>query len=237
MTSDNGATGPQRIYALGDIHGRLDLLDRAASVVTRDVEELGPAALTVTVGDYIDRGPDSCGVLDRLIHNPFPTPLVALKGNHEDMLAAFLADPAAGPHWAANGGLATLRSYGVPVLGTWMADFARVRKELRAALPPAHATFLRALKSSFCCGDYFFCHAGVRPGVPLARQSEEDLLWIRDDFLASTQDFGKIVVHGHTPVAEPEVRANRIGIDTGAYFSGQLTCVALGEGSPRFLSV
>ncbi len=228
---------PQRIYAIGDIHGRLDLLRRAIAAIERDVAERGPAALTVTVGDYIDRGPDSRGVLECLAGNPFPTPYVALKGNHEEMLTAFLADAGAGAHWAANGGLETLRSYGVRVRGAWTTDFAAARAALRAALPQAHVDFLRRLKPSACRGDYFFCHAGVRPGVPLAHQSEEDLLWIRGAFLSSDADFGKVVVHGHTPLAAPDVRFNRIGIDTGAYFSDRLTCVALGEGPPRFLEV
>lgn len=236
MTAEDARPG-ERIYAIGDIHGRLDLLRRAIEAIGRDVAARGPAALTVTVGDYIDRGQASRGVLDCLAANPFPTPLVALKGNHEDMLAAFLADPAVGPHWADNGGLATLRSYGVPVRGPFTTDFAAARAAMREVLPAAHAAFLRALKLSFSRGGYFFCHAGVRPGVPLERQSEEDLLWIREPFLLSAQDFGQIVVHGHTPVAEPEVLPNRIGIDTGAYFSGRLTCVALGEGRPRFLEV
>ncbi len=197
----------------------------------------GPAALTVTVGDYIDRGPDSRGVLECLSADPFPTPYAALKGNHEEMLAAFLADAAAGAHWAANGGLETLRSYGVRVDGAWTTNFAQARADLRATLPQAHLDFLSGLKLSLSHGCYFFCHAGARPGVPLERQSEEDLLWIRGVFLASDADFGRIVVHGHTPVEAPEVRENRIGIDTGACFSGRLTCLALGEGQPRFLRV
>ncbi len=238
MAPDLNTAGPRRIYAIGDIHGRLDLIERAAAAIARDVKERGAAALTVTVGDYIDRGPDSCGVIERLTANPFPTPLIALKGNHEAMLMAFLADPATGPHWAANGGLETLRSYGLRPRSAWTTDFVRARTDLRAALPAAHLAFLRALKPSFSQGDYFFCHAGVRPEVPLERQSEEDLLWIRGAFLSSVQDFGKVVVHGHTPVPAPDVRANRIGIDTGAYYSGRLTCVALGEGGdPRFLAV
>jgi serine/threonine protein phosphatase 1 len=228
---------PRRIYAIGDIHGRLDLLDRAIGAIRRDIEERGGAALTVTIGDYVDRGPHSCGVLDRLLDNPFATPYVALKGNHEDMLEAFLADAAVGPQWSYNGGEETLQSYGIRLYGYAAADFEQARQELCAALPEAHLRFLRALKTSLRRGGYFFCHAGVRPGVALTRQREEDLLWIREPFLSSERDFGAIVVHGHTPTAEPEVRPNRIGIDTGAFFSGRLTCVALGEGEPRFLRV
>jgi len=228
---------PERIYAIGDIHGRLDLLERAIAAIRRDVEEHGPAALTVTVGDYVDRGLQSRGVLDRLIENPFPTPYVAIKGNHESMLEAFLADPATGPYWRQQGGLQTLQSYGIRIRGFMVANFAEARDQLRAALPGPHVDFLHSLKTSLSRGKYFFCHAGVRPGVPLERQSEDDLLWIRDAFLASDTNFGKIVVHGHTPVAEPEVLPNRIGIDTGAFATGRLTCVALSGGAPRFLPV
>ncbi len=239
MTIANTPSTPsERIYAIGDIHGRLDLLERAIAAVRGDVERHGPAALTVTVGDYIDRGPRSRGVLDRLAENPFPTPYVALKGNHETLLEGFLADPGLGPFWARQGGVETLQSYGVmtgPLADD--ADFVDAARQLRAALPAAHLDFLRSLKLSFSRGRYFFCHAGVRPGLPLDRQSEEDLLWIRDEFLLSRADFGKIVVHGHTPAAEPEVLPNRIGIDTGAFASGRLTCVALDEGGCRFLPV
>jgi serine/threonine protein phosphatase 1 len=237
MTMTPVHSEPRRIYAIGDIHGRLDLLERALAAIRGDVDARGPAALTVTVGDYVDRGPDSRGVLDRLVADPFPTPYVALKGNHEDMLEAFLADAAAGPQWLDNGGLQTLRSYGVALDGFGHAEFAQAREALRAALPAAHLEFLRGLRLSLSRGGFFFCHAGVRPGVPLHLQDAEDLLWIREPFLLSGADFGAIVVHGHTPVEEPELRKNRIGIDTGAFFSGRLTCVALGEGSPRFLRV
>jgi len=229
---------PDRIYAIGDIHGRLDLLERVIAAIHRDVADNGPAALTVTVGDYIDRGAQSCGVLDRLIGNPFPTPYVALRGNHESMLEAFLADPKSGPFWVRQGGLETMDSYGV-TLGRLAGgpDFADAAQRLRAALPAAHSDFIHSLKTSFVRGRYFFCHAGVRPGVPLDRQDEEDLLWIRDEFLRGGTDFGKIVVHGHTPVAEPEVLPNRIGIDTGAFATGRLTCAVLDEGDVRFLTV
>jgi len=237
MMIESVRSEPQRIYAIGDVHGRLDLLQRAIGAIRRDIAARGPAALTVTIGDYVDRGPQSRGVLDCLLGNPFPTPYVALKGNHEDMMEAFLADPAAGPQWFDNGGEETLQSYGIRLRGYALADVEKAREELRAALPAAHVKFLHALKTSLGRGRYFFCHAGVRPGVPLARQRDEDLLWIREPFLSSEEDFGAIVVHGHTPTHAPEVRPNRIGIDTGAFMSGRLTCVALDEGEPRFLRV
>ena len=226
-----------RIYAIGDIHGRLDLLDRAIAAIERDVREHGGDALTVTLGDYVDRGPASRGVLDMLSANPFPTPYVALKGNHELMLEAFVADPKLGPQWRDFGGLETLHSYGISA-GRFMLNrnYVAAAKELGEALAP-HENFLQSLKTSHSHGNYFLCHAGVKPGVPLDLQDHHDLLWIRAEFLDSDADFGKIVVHGHTPVERPDVRANRINIDTGAYATGELTCVVLDEDSHRFLKV
>jgi serine/threonine protein phosphatase 1 len=234
-TSPNEDT---RVYALGDIHGRLDLLERAIAAIARDVDAHGPAALTVTLGDYVDRGPDSRGVLDRLADNPFPTGYVALRGNHERLMETFLADPTAGEHWRKLGGIETMHSYGVPVADLLMGrNYAEAARRFADALPARHMEFLHSLKISFSHGRYFFCHAGVRPGVALAAQADDDLLWIRDAFLSSTMDFGKIVVHGHTPVPAPEVLPNRINIDTGAFATGRLTCVVLDRGGHRFLSV
>jgi serine/threonine protein phosphatase 1 len=230
--------GNTRVYAIGDIHGRLDLLERAIAAIHRDVETLGEGALTVTLGDYIDRGPASRGVIEVLAANPFPTPYVALKGNHEALLQGFLTDPAIGDHWRRLGGLETLHSYGVPVGDLMIGkNFAEAALRLRDAMPSAHIEFLRSLKMSLDHGKYFFCHAGVRPGIALAKQSDDDLLWIRDLFLNSTLDFGKIVVHGHTPAAAPEVRPNRINIDTGAFATGRLTCIVLDDEGHRFLKV
>ena len=225
------------LYVIGDIHGRLDLLDRMIVLIRRDAGARGPDSLTVTVGDYIDRGPDSRSVIERLMGNPFPGRYVALKGNHEAVFEGFLADPQAGRHWQRLGGLETLRSFGVSVSQSWgRPNFTRAAEQLRAALTPEQTRFLAALRTSFSVGRYFICHAGVRPGVPLEQQSEEDLLWIRDEFLTSNADFGKIVVHGHTPVPEPEVKPNRINVDTGAFIRGRLTCVVLDNGNHRFLT-
>lgn len=225
------------LYVIGDIHGRLDLLDRLIEAIRRDAGDRGAESLTVTVGDYIDRGPDSRGVIDRLMANPFPGRYVALMGNHEAIMRDFLDNPSVGELWARNGGLETLRSFGVPVATSWgWPDFVRAAADLRAALTPDETRFLASLRLSFSVGRYFVCHAGVRPGVPLDRQREEDLIWIRGEFLNSDMDFGKIVVHGHTPAPEPEVRTNRINVDTGAVFSGRLTCVVLEDGRHRFLT-
>lgn len=223
------------LYVIGDIHGRLDLLDRLIEAIYRDAGARGPETLTVTVGDYVDRGPDSRGVIRRLMGNPFPGRYVALKGNHEAMMMSFLADPRAGELWWLNSAVGTLRSFGV-VASSDEEDFVGVAEAFRAALSPEETRFLTSLRLSLSVGRYFICHAGVRPGVPLDQQSEHDLLWIRREFLDSEVDFGKIVVHGHTPVPEPEVKPNRIDVDTGAVFSGRLTCAVLENGGPRFLT-
>lgn len=227
-----------RLYVIGDIHGRSDLLDRMVEHISRDLEA-NPTndCMTVTLGDYIDRGPVSRGVLDRLVRNPFPTDLVALKGNHEALLQAFLNDPTVAEHWRRLGGLETLHSYGVPVSKLMMGmNYGQAATSLESTVPNEHFKFLASLKTSIITGDYFLCHAWVRPGIPLERQSVEDLLWIRDEFLNSTVDFGKIVVHGHTPSERHEVLSNRINIDTGAFATGRLTCVVLDNGEPRFLT-
>lgn len=217
------------IYAIGDVHGRSDLLDRAFSRIDADLATNPPRrAIQVFLGDYIDRGPDSFGVLDRLINRGQTHEVVCLKGNHELFLLEFLRDPSMLKHWRQYGGLDTLMSYGVaPQFNASEAELEALADRLFQAMPVRQRDFLSGLTTSFSCGDYFFVHAGVRPRVPLDQQREQDLLWIRDEFLQSEQDFGKIIVHGHTPVDEPDVRANRINIDTGAYATGRLTCLIL----------
>jgi diadenosine tetraphosphatase ApaH/serine/threonine PP2A family protein phosphatase len=228
-----------RLYAIGDIHGRSDLLDRMIAAIAADLEE-NPVSerLTVTLGDYIDRGADSRGVLDRLITNPFPTEFIALKGNHEVMLEKFLHDPSVVGEWRRFGALETLSSYGVAIDAVMRGKgYEEAAAALGAAVPQSHLQFIASMRISFSLGNYFLCHAGVRPGVPLERQVEDDLLWIREPFLTSRTEFGKIVVHGHTPAEKPEIRANRINVDTGAYMTNVLTCVVLGGGPVRFLSI
>jgi serine/threonine protein phosphatase 1 len=238
MNLNSSFSEPGRLYVIGDIHGRSDLLDLMIAKIARDLETSPiEECLTVTIGDYIDRGSDSRGVIDRLAQNPFPTDFVALKGNHEALFETFLRDPSVVTHWRHLGGLETLHSYGVAagplLMGKSLDEAAR---SLQAAIPQAHFDFLASLRTSLIVGRYFLCHAGVRPGVSLERQSEDDLLWIRDHFLNSNADFGKIVVHGHTPTEKPEVLPNRINVDTGAFMTGRLTCAVLEMEQVRFLS-
>jgi serine/threonine protein phosphatase 1 len=223
---------------IGDIHGRADLLECMIGQIFRDLETHPiENSLTVTIGDYIDRGPNSRGVLDRLACKPFPTDFIPLKGNHEDLFEAFLHDPSTAGHWRCLGGLETLHSYGVDVDALMRGkNYEAAAEALRTAVPRAHFDFLASLRTSVIVGRYFLCHAGVCPGVPLLQQREEDLLWIREPFLSSNADFGKIVVHGHTPTEEPEILPNRINIDTGAFMTGRLTCVVLEGERIRFLT-
>ncbi len=228
----------QRLYVIGDIHGRRDLLETMIAAIRGDLEaHPSVAPLTVTIGDYIDRGPDSKGVIERLAINPFPTEFIALKGNHEAFLEEFLEDPSRAEDWRRLGGIETLASYGVAVRPLMLGkEYGAAAEALLSRLPKAHAEFLASLRLSLSFGPYFLCHAGVRPGVPLSQQKEADLLSIRDEFLSSARDFGKIVVHGHTPAPEPEIRRNRINIDTGAFITGRLTCAVLEGPRLRFLT-
>jgi serine/threonine protein phosphatase 1 len=225
------------IYAIGDIHGRADLLDELHRRIAGD-RECGPVARRVIVylGDYVDRGVDSAGVIDRVIDGvPDGFEAVRLLGNHERLMLDFWADTMHGPIWLSNGGDATLRSYGIELgEGTLPrgAKLAALHAEMRRVLPARDLAFLKGLALSHVEGDYLFVHAGIRPGVRLEDQREADMIWIRNLFLDSTLDHGRIVVHGHTIVPEPVFRSNRIDIDTGAYASGRLTCLAL-EGTKR----
>jgi serine/threonine protein phosphatase 1 len=251
-----------RVYAIGDIHGRADLLALLHAAILEDAAQAqsqtetgagGARRVAVYVGDYVDRGLHSREVIDLLLREKLPGfESVFLMGNHEDMMLRFLADAGAGPLWLANGGDATLVSYGVRGAADPSADgggpsadgggneravrFESLRGALAAALPADHLAFLRALRPSHAEGDYLFVHAGVRPGVPVARQRREDLLWIRDEFLDSAADHGAVVVHGHSIAYQPERHANRIGIDTGAYVTGHLTALVLDGATQRFMS-
>jgi serine/threonine protein phosphatase 1 len=229
------------VYAIGDIHGRADLLEELHRLIELDAAQLTPGTdkLAVYVGDYVDRGLESRQVIDLLIDRPlrgFRT--VHLLGNHDAWLLSFLAEPSIGPSWLRYGGDATLLSYGVR-MGKLVDDieyYGKLQTILSHRIPSQHVEFLQSLELNYETGDYLFVHAGVRPSLALDRQTADDLLWIREPFLSSRHDFGKVVVHGHTVDAAPIVRANRIGIDTGACWTGCLTCLVLEERSLRFLS-
>jgi diadenosine tetraphosphatase ApaH/serine/threonine PP2A family protein phosphatase len=226
-----------RLYVIGDIHGRSELLDKLTDEIKRDLAKHPvEIAVTVTLGDYIDRGPDSRGVLERLVQNRFPTRYVGLKGNHEELFESFIANCGAGPQWRHLGGLETLHSYGVPVSSLLRGKgYEEASIALREAVPKEHLEFLSSLQLCASTSRYFLCHAGVRPGVSLDKQQPRDLLWIRDEFLHSRKDFGKIIIHGHTPVEAPQILSNRINIDTGAFATGRLTCLVLDGDVRRFL--
>ena len=222
--------GGIRIYAFGDIHGRADLLQQMFTVIDVDVANSPiERPIEVYLGDYIDRGPHSSGTLDLLIERSRNRETVFLKGNHEAFFLDVLRDPAKLEDWRQFGGLQTLMSYGLqpPLNPADKTAQVKLIRMLRDVIPETHLRFLKSLKPSFVCGDFFFVHAGVRPGVPLREQQETDLLWIRDEFLDSEMDFGKFIVHGHTPVREPDIRPNRINIDTGAYATGKLTLLTI----------
>ena len=228
------------IYAVGDIHGQLRLLDDLIEQIVADALKVTGLRrrVLVFVGDYIDRGPDSSGVIERLISGlPEGFDAHCLMGNHEAILLDFLDDPTLLEHWLTNGAEATLASYHVkaPSFDAPIAEFVLRRDHFLAALPPSHLDFLRNLPLSVTLGGYHFVHAGIRPGVPLDRQARRDALWIRRGFLDNDEDFGCVVVHGHTPGPEPVERSNRIGIDTGAWVNGRLTALRLCGTGRQFL--
>jgi len=227
------------VWAVGDIHGRLDLLQPLVEAMVVDLQASGATRrVVVFLGDYIDRGPDSRGVL-RLLAGLSTEQGVEwrfLKGNHEQAMLEFLEDPSAGARWCEYGGDRALLSWGLraPELAHRAEAWARVAADLRHKLTKNETAFLETLELSVSVGDYFFSHAGARPGVALDRQSSKDLMWIRQPFLDSQTSFERVVVHGHTPTTAVHVDQRRIGVDTKAYDTGVLSAVRL-EGTERSL--
>ncbi|WP_367197084.1 metallophosphoesterase family protein [Amorphus sp. 3PC139-8] len=227
-----------RIYAVGDVHGRADLLGRILAEIERDVTR-NPCddIVEVFLGDYVDRGPSSQEVLRMLQADPaHDGERICLKGNHEEMVLDFLDDPELLVLWMQNGGRPTLQSYGVsPPAEVGRTTIGQARDQLREALG-RDLDFLKKLKLSHVEGDYLFVHAGIRPGVALEAQDPEDLMWIREPFLSHAGPLPYFVVHGHTPVEAPEIKPFRLDIDTGAVASDVLTCLVLEEETRRFLT-
>jgi len=225
-----------RVYCIGDIHGRADLLLQLHSMIISDAELSKGRRIVVYLGDYIDRGEQSRQVIDLLLEQPLPRfESIFLLGNHEQAMLKFMEQPKEYASWLSFGGRETLNSYGIslahiPTIG----KVVQLAEQFGRNLPDTHRAFFQNCVSDWRCGDYYFVHAGIRPGVALDRQTLEDKLWIRNKFLNSNMNHGAVVVHGHNISTQAELLPNRIGIDTGAFMSGVLTCLVL-EGSEQRL--
>ncbi len=229
----------RRAYAIGDIHGELGLLEELLAMIEVD-RQADPSRrdILVFLGDLIDRGPSSSGVVEYLRTRDHGTMTpVFLAGNHEEIFLRILhGETHLMRSWLGVGGRECARSYGVGSLTLMRGDEEAIARELRETVPQAHIDFLEGFADSFSFGDYLFVHAGIRPGVPIAEQDPSDLRWIREEFLTDATPHGVMVVHGHTVVNAPEERSNRIGIDTGAYMSGRLTALCIEDAGRRYLA-
>lgn len=227
-----------RIYVVADIHGSEIALRDVLARIGADAASQPPSVRCVEIflGDYVDRGPASREVLELLLARARSHEILMLKGNHETLFLDFPNNPSILANWRQFGGLQTLISYGLkPSINPTPSEQRELAREFLHAVPVEHRNLLSQMPMSFSCGDYFFVHAGVRPGVPLKDQKEEDLLWIRQDFLLHEGQFEKFIIHGHTPVKDVEVRPNRINLDTGAYATGRLACLVLDGDSVAFI--
>ena len=220
-----------RVYAIGDIHGELGLLKHLHELILDDASQIPvPRNVVVYLGDYVDRGPNSAGVIERVLSQPlqdFET--ICLRGNHEDLLLQFLDDASVASVWLPNGGADTLESYGIAARSfvSELSELTALQESFKRQLPTSHLAFFEGLSYSHVEGNYAFVHAGMLPGLSLAQQNPADLMWIRDEFLYSNEDYGYVVVHGHTPSDYPEFHRNRINVDTGACYTGRLTALVL----------
>jgi len=225
----------QRVYAVGDVHGRADLFEALAAAIEADDKARGAAETTVILlGDLIDRGPDSAGVIAAVRDWQRRRRVRVLMGNHEEMFLDALTDLEVLRPFLRFGGRETVLSYGIDRSAYVAAELPECLAMIRAAVPEADLAFIRGFEDRIVIGDYLFVHAGVRPGVPLDQQRLQDLRWIREPFLSHPADLGMVVVHGHTIFDAPDIRHNRIGIDTGAWSTGRLTALGL-EGTARWL--
>ena len=237
-------SGPpgRRLYAIGDVHGRLDLLDDLVVRIRADLarQPVSNAAF-VFLGDLIDRGPDSAGVIERVrtlaLPGALPGKVALILGNHEEMLLrALAAEPGVAHDWLTYGGDTCIESYGVSSAPLAALDERRVADALAAAIPRVHVALLKSAHDTIGFGDYLLVHAGIRPGVAVEDQAPRDLRWIREPFLSDAHDHGVVVIHGHTITDGVDRRVNRIGIDTGAYQTGVLTAAVIQEDKVRFLA-
>lgn len=225
----------QRVYAIGDVHGRLDLLTALAQVVEDEItagEVEGVESHIVLLGDLVDRGPDSAGVVEYSRKWRKQRPVHILWGNHEEMFVKSFEDTDVLRHFLRHGGRETLMSYGVARKAFSKATLPELQAMMEEIVPAKHRKFIGKFEDMVQIGDYLFVHAGIRPGVELEEQKKRTLRWIREPFLSHRESFGPVVVHGHTITQEPEDMGNRIGIDTGAYATGRLTAIVL-EGKKR----
>lgn len=236
-TAYRGAAS-SRAYAIGDIHGRLDLLIAILEKIEADNAAREPAkTYLIFLGDFVDRGPDSRGVIEQLANRSRPyAKNIFLMGNHEEFFLNVLSgDEGSVQPWLAYGGTQCAESYGISPGWLLNATPSGVIERLRQEVPQSHLEFLRNLSDTFRYGDYLFVHAGIRPGTDLLEQSSKDVRWIREGFLEDSRDHGVLVVHGHTIVENPETHRNRIAIDTGAYRSGVLTALAIEDDERWFI--
>ena len=227
----------QRVYAIGDIHGRLDLFEQLLDLIAADDEQRPPAETwLVLLGDLVDRGADSCGVVERALQLMTTGKVRVLAGNHEEMLLGSLENPETLRHFLRHGGKETLFSYGLTFDEYSQSTLEALSERIHELIPARHIAFMRAMENQILFGDYLFVHAGIRPGVALEDQTIADMRWIRREFLDHDAAHSHVVVHGHSITDEPEIRGNRIGIDTGAFASGRLTALGLDGGERWFLT-
>jgi serine/threonine protein phosphatase 1 len=224
-----------RVYAVGDIHGRLDLFEELIRSIEADDAARAPArTIVVLLGDLIDRGPDSAGVVARARAWAQQRDIKTIMGNHEEMFLDSFTKQGVLRSFMRYGGQVTMLSYGIPQRVLAEADSEELQRVMAQMVPQEDRDFLAGFQKMVRLGDYVFVHAGVRPDMPLERQTGQDCRWIREPFLSHAGDFGGMIVHGHTVTEGPELLTNRIGIDTGAYISGKLTAIGL-EGTQRWL--
>jgi serine/threonine protein phosphatase 1 len=226
----------ERVYAVGDVHGRIDLFEAMREAIEREIAAAPDLTPTVILlGDLVDRGPDSAGVIAAARAWGARRRLHFLFGNHEEMFLRSLRDIGVLRQFLRHGGRETLLSYGIPAKAYSSATLPQIQQLARDAVPLDDLEFIAGFEDMVAVGDYLFVHAGIAPGVPFEDQKTADLRWIREPFLSHEDDHGRVIVHGHTIAPRPVVRANRIGIDTGAYDSGRLTALVLEGTGRRFL--